>query len=142
MSCSCHSEKPYEKCCAPYHAGTLLPPTASALMRSRYSGYALGKVDYILDTTHPDHPDNRIPIAQRRKQIEAFCQQTRFEGLEILSSEDGEPYSYVIFRAILSQNGVDGSFTERSQFAKVKGRWLYLKGERPNVSHGSTRGDE
>ena len=100
-------------------------------MRSRYSAFALGKVDYILETTHPDHPDSQIPVTERKTQIEAFCKQTRFDGLEIVSFEETEPYSYVTFQAILSQNGVDCSFTERSQFAKVEGRWLYRKGEKP-----------
>ncbi|MFZ0565856.1 MAG: YchJ family metal-binding protein, partial [Chlamydiales bacterium] len=92
MKCPCHSGKSYESCCAPYHEGEICP-NALLLMRSRYSAYALGNADYILKTTHPQHTDNQIPTKQRIQQIEAFSQQTRFEGLAILNFEAGEPFS-------------------------------------------------
>lgn len=126
MNCPCHSGKPYETCCAPYHRGEA-PPTALALMRSRYSAYAMGNTDYILETTHPENPDAKTPLEKRRKQVESFSQKTTFEGLEILSFEDSEPYSYVTFRAQLKQGTEDTSFTEKSEFGKIKGRWLYRK---------------
>ncbi len=123
-NCPCHSGKPYEACCGPYHSGAL-PPTPLDLMRSRFSGFALGNEEYIIETLHPDHPDSTLPLDERKAQIAEFCQKTRFEGLEILDS--GE--DFVTFRAILSQNGRDCSFIERSQFAQINGKWLYLSGE-------------
>ena len=33
-----------------------MPPTAEALMRSRYSAYNKGLVQYVVDTTHPENP--------------------------------------------------------------------------------------
>jgi SEC-C motif domain protein len=124
MTCPCHSGKLYQECCAPYHLGGN-PPNALLLMRSRYSAYALGKIDYILKTTHPQNINN-----PPKKQIKAFCDHTKFEGLTILSVEEKEPYAYVTFRAHLSQGGQDLSFTEKSEFAKIDDRWLYLKGEK------------
>lgn len=94
-------------------------------MRSRYSALALGLVDYILQTTHPDHPDTQQPLAARHKQVSDFCQKTRFEGLDIQDS-DGD---FVTFRATLSQAGQDCSFTECSQFAKIDDKWFYLSGK-------------
>lgn len=99
-------------------------------MRSRYAAYAMGNVDYILKTTHPDHPDSRVSADQRKKQIRQFCKSTRFDDLKILDAEDGQPFSTVTFHAHLSQEGVDCSFTEKSTFAQINARWLYLKGER------------
>jgi SEC-C motif-containing protein len=122
MKCPCHSGKLYTECCAPYHEGAI-PPTPLALMRSRYSAYALANVPYIIATTHPNHPDAALPAVQRKQQIKNFCRNTQFKGLEILDSEG----STVTFRAVLIQQGRDASFTEKSDFSQVNGRWLYLR---------------
>jgi SEC-C motif-containing protein len=126
MKCLCHSEKNYEECCAPYHKGGN-PPTAQALMRSRYSAYALGNTDYIISTTHPEHPDVVLPSSKRKKQILLFAQNTHFEGLEILEFVEMPPSATVTFKAILTQNGQDASFVEKSDFGLISGRWLYRK---------------
>ncbi|MGA4815597.1 YchJ family metal-binding protein [Pseudomonas aeruginosa] len=47
-SCPCGSGDPLDDCCGRYHQGHPAP-TAEALMRSRYSAYALGLVDYLRD---------------------------------------------------------------------------------------------
>ncbi|WP_260224861.1 YchJ family metal-binding protein, partial [Neisseria meningitidis] len=36
----------YAGCCRPLHLRQILPPTAEALMRSRYSAYVLHLIDY------------------------------------------------------------------------------------------------
>ena len=41
MNCPCCSGKIYEECCAPFHRKEKHAPTAEALMRSRYSAYAI-----------------------------------------------------------------------------------------------------
>ena len=126
--CRCESGKKYAECCQPCHEGK---PAASALglMRSRYSAYALGLVDYIVKTTHPDHPDAKRPVEVRRKEIEEFCKTTAFKGLRILEVEEGESKGIVKFTVFLSMDGKDFSFTEKSTFEKVLGNWLYLKGD-------------
>lgn len=124
--CRCGSGIPYLSCCGRYHRGEPAP-TALALMRSRYTAYALKNVDYIIRTLHPAHPDSKIPIPTRRKQLAAFCENTRFEKLEILAVEEGEMEATVTFRAHLKQKEQDVSFTEKSLFEKVNGHWLYKK---------------
>lgn len=131
MLCPCCSQKEYSKCCEPYHLGKSAP-TAAALMRSRYSAYAKHRVDYIILTTHPDHHDASTPLAKRKKSIQTFCDTTEFVGLEILEEIEGEPFSYVTFRAHLKQNGQDTSFVEKSTFAKRNGKWFYLSGSIEN----------
>jgi SEC-C motif-containing protein len=92
-------------------------------MRSRYSAYALGQGAYIIDTTHPDHPDYMTDTARWHDEIMAFCAHTAFEGLEILKVEEGENESYVTFRAKLSS----GDMIERSRFVREEGRWWYTQ---------------
>lgn len=119
MSCLCHSGKRYEDCCQPYHEGTTHAPTALALMRSRYAAYALGKIDYIMKTTHRAYRKNVYGKLQR------FCENTQFEGLEIIEDLPGVREAFVTFKATLSQDGKDCSFIEKSRFLLEKGKWYY-----------------
>jgi SEC-C motif domain protein len=52
INCYCGSQTSFEMCCKPYIKGTLKPPTAEALMRSRYSAFATHEADYLVATTH------------------------------------------------------------------------------------------
>lgn len=128
MLCTCFSGKQYADCCKKYHDHAA-DPDPLALMRSRYSAYAMGLTDYIIDTTHPDHPSKQIPLKLWKEQIASFCSSTQFLGLEILKCEDAPPYVYVTFYARLAQENQDVSFKEKSQFAQVSGKWLYRSGE-------------
>lgn len=128
MKCPCHSGKEYNECCQKFHEGEL-PENALELMRSRYSAYALGKIEYIIETTHPDHPDKQLLESVLREQISYFCKNTAFQDLQILHFEFGQMLSYVTFHAKLHQKGKDISFTEKSTFEKKGNRWLYLRGE-------------
>ncbi|MBS0624898.1 MAG: zinc chelation protein SecC [Verrucomicrobia bacterium] len=122
--CPCHSGSEYSQCCKPYHEGRH-PPTALALMRSRYSAYALNNAEYIIKTTHPKSPyfeKNRKAWIQG---ILEFSRQTQFVGLDILGS--GE--NWVHFSAKLRQNGSNIELNEKSHFEKIDDQWLYLSGE-------------
>ncbi len=121
MNCPCCSEKPYAECCKPYHDGKLLPPTALALMRSRYSAYALRLADYIIQTTHSKSPYFERDRGKWKKAILEFCTTTQFLKLEILDSTE----SSVHFIAHLGQTLLE----EKSLFEKVDGKWLYVKGD-------------
>ena len=124
--CPCHSGKKYKLCCHPYHKG-ILPSDALKLMRSRYSAYALGLVEYILATTHPHNPDASIALSDWQKAIRDFAESTYFRGLKIIEFRDGEEEAFVTFEATLS----DGIMKEKSRFLKTEGRWLYESGEFP-----------
>lgn len=50
--CPCGQQQTYAQCCAPYHQGTAIAPTAELLMRSRYSAYVLAIKEYLLSTWH------------------------------------------------------------------------------------------
>lgn len=127
--CPCYSKRPFQTCCGPWLAGKPAP-TPETLMRSRFAAYALGNVGYIMRTTHPQSPHRQRPQKAWRQDLEAFCRQTDFLGLQIL--QIGEPQDnrgWVTFRATLMRAGHDVSFTEKSQFERVNGRWLYHSGE-------------
>jgi SEC-C motif-containing protein len=109
-------------------------PDALALMRSRYSAYALDLVDYIIDTTHPQCEQYSSNTAVWKEDLHGFCRSTRFVGLEIKDFSDGDSIAYVTFHARLHQGETNTSFTERSTFEKVDRRWLYKNGEVRSVT--------
>ncbi len=92
-------------------------------MRSRYSAYALGLIDYIIQTTYDEPKDN----AARRREIEQFSKNTEFSGLKIVHFSEDDEEAYVTFIAYLKSDQNDVSFTERSRFI-YKDRWYYVDG--------------
>ncbi|MFN8373702.1 MAG: YchJ family metal-binding protein [Anaerolineae bacterium] len=122
--CPCGSGKKYKKCCRTLHSGAHAP-SPEALMRSRYSAYALGRIDYIMQSTHPDGPHYEADTAAWRRDLEAFSRDTRFVKLDILNAEGDT----VTFHATLMVGSRDMSFTERSLFRMHDGRWTYFSGE-------------
>ena len=100
------------------------------MMRSRFSAYALELCDYIMSTTHPSGPHFENDVLRWHQQLQQFASHTQFEGLELIDEEQGSVQALVAFRATLSQDGRDTSFSERSLFVLHDGRWLYHSGER------------
>lgn len=54
LACPCGSSRGLDACCGVFHDGHTPAPTAEALMRARYSAYALRRVDFLLASWHPD----------------------------------------------------------------------------------------
>jgi SEC-C motif domain protein len=126
--CPCHSSLSYQQCCQPYHFGAH-PEKAEALMRSRYCAYALNMPEYLIATTHPENEQYTKNTSLWKKSIQQFAQTTQFNSLEILEAAQIGTTATITFKAGLIQSRADASFTERSTFEKVDGRWLYLSGE-------------
>ena len=126
--CPCGSKIKYKKCCQPFHKGKL-PDTALELMRSRYVAYALQIPKYIIDTTHKDNKDYLDDKNLWESQILDFCINYDFKSLEIIDFIDENLESFVTFRVQLLYKNEDNSFTEKSKFLKIDGRWLYHSGE-------------
>ncbi|WOC11551.1 hypothetical protein MP11Mi_06240 [Gordonia sp. MP11Mi] len=108
-------------CCGRYLAGEAVPPTAEALMRSRFTAFAVGDEAYLLATWHPDTRPSSCPIDPR----------TRWLHLTIADVVDGSPLhprGIVEFVAVYRDEGGRGEVRERSDFARVGGRWFYLSG--------------
>jgi SEC-C motif domain protein len=126
--CPCGSGRTYKRCCLRFHQGQPAP-TPEALMRSRYSAYAVGAVDYLIATTDPAGPQFRPDRAAWAEEIAQFCRHTRFEKLTVEHASSHDDQGEVHFVAKLSRAGEDVSFAERSRFSRVEGRWLYHSGD-------------
>ena len=125
--CPCTSKLPFEKCCQPFIDGKKLPETAAKLMRSRFTAYALGKVDYLIQTT---------VAAKRgeidREELKAYCATVSCVSLKILATEAGgagDDTGVVRFHASLQHDGKRTLHSERSTFLKEEGAWRYEDGD-------------
>ncbi|MGB2571708.1 YchJ family protein [Micromonospora citrea] len=117
--CPCGSGLPYADCCGPVHRGEGTAGTAEALMRSRYSGFAVGDAAYLLRSWHSSTRPARL-------RLDPGQQWTR---LEIVDTERGSLFDSegtVTFRAHYREAGRPGTLDERSRFVREDGRWVYL----------------
>ena len=122
--CPCGGGRKYKKCCRVFHQGAPAP-SPTLLMKSRYTAYALGVADYIIRTTDPGGPHWQLDRAAWRAELDQFTAMTTFDGVEVVSNSPGLEEATVTFRVTLVQRGADASFTERSRFVQIDGRWLY-----------------
>jgi len=113
--CPCGSGKKYKKCCGIFHKGSY-PKDCLTLMKSRYSAFVVGKIDYIIKTS---------TFQNDYKDLKSFSDNCDFKKLEIIDYTEDT----VTFRATIFCGGVDNSFTEISKFIKVDGKLKYESGE-------------
>ena len=117
-NCPCCSGLPFEACCEPFIEGSADPETPEQLMRSRYSAYATGAIEYLVRTTHPK-TRNRFS----RKDIENWSRSNRWVKLEVLKAIGDEVEFKAYYTKGLSQIEVHH---EHSRFRKEDGKWFYL----------------
>ena len=121
--CHCGSKKKFEECCLPLLDGEKAPLTAEELLRSRYCAFVVGRMEYILETLHPD---------QRKEYDEKGARDwslnSEWLGLEILSTQAGkkkDEEGTVDFVARYRQKGIPQEHREHAEFKKVEGRWYF-----------------
>ena len=66
--CPCGSSLVYGSCCGPLHWATTRAETAEQLMRSRYTAFVLGDVDYLIAT----HLDPEAPSRGGATEINTY----------------------------------------------------------------------
>lgn len=96
-------------------------------MRSRYTAYVEGAVDYVLQTTCAE-----ARAAIDRAELEGYCRGLRGMALQIVATEAGGPdddTGVVEFAATLKSQGRRFVQHERSRFSREAGRWVYAGGE-------------
>lgn len=119
--CYCGSAIPFKDCCQKYIDGNQKPPTALALMKSRYAAYANHNADYLWNTTH---------ISQResysKEDILQWATANQWQKLEIISATENT----VEFKAyFLDENEQNQVHHEYSTFKQENGSWFYVDGK-------------
>jgi SEC-C motif domain protein len=111
-------------------------------MRSRYTAYSQGHVDYLINTLHPQSrqkDDDLRSVADHRRIIRQNSQLTQWIGLTILKTQKGQPQDkrgIVEFVAAYRDAKVQGfqipavqQLHERSRFVKEDDQWFYVDGD-------------
>jgi SEC-C motif-containing protein len=116
-------------CCGRWHEGLLRgehAPTPEALMRSRYSAYALAEgrdtglpllLGYLMKTWHPTTAPGDMELGPMN-----------WIGLDVLHAETNGDAAVVEFVAHSKVNGRAGKLHEVSRFVREAGVWLYVDG--------------
>jgi len=127
-ACPCCSGSSYSDCCAPLHYHHQIAQSAVALMRSRYSAFALGGLGhYLIETWHPEAPD-----AAQLNAAGLSVREVDWKALEILDDREKGDKATVEFRAsfhLPDPNESLRTLRERSRFVKERGRWYYIRGD-------------
>lgn len=92
-------------------------------MRSRYSAFCLNKIDYLMNTLHPDFRKN-----DDKESLKLTIEQTNWLGLKIIGSDTQGNNATVEFVAFYQENPI-GQMHELSRFVKVDMHWLYADGD-------------
>lgn len=108
-------------CCGRYLDGGAPVPDAQALMRSRYTAFVLGRVDWLLATWHPDTRPRSLELAPGVRWLGLQVRQHR-----VLDATH-EEVSFVARSR--HAGGRAERLSECSRFVRVDGRWLYLDGD-------------
>ncbi|KGK42539.1 zinc chelation protein SecC [Nitrincola sp. A-D6] len=125
--CPCQSGKPFNFCCGPAINGSRPAKTAEALMRSRYSAFFVGTVDYLIESTAPEtrrEEDRELLIEQ--SQITNWTQLTI---LEAQVGQSGDTEGQVSFEAHFESPDGNGILRETSRFRRDGERWYYVDGD-------------
>lgn len=121
MNCPCCSEKLYSDCCEPYHKKQQNAPTAQALMRSRFSAFAIPNGVYLLNTTLP--AKRKLHSQEELQEWGEINQWIKLEIVNLPAINQVEFKAYYI-----DQKGNNQLHHELSTFQKINDRWFYVSG--------------
>lgn len=96
-------------------------------MRSRYSAYFFRRVDYLVETTHPDTRAKGL-----REELLKTIEQSQWSFLTIVKQSKGQKddkMGKVEFVAEYYLGGEKLEMKENSRFKRHKGNWKYLDGK-------------
>ena len=121
-ACLCGSGSSYAECCRRFHVNEAVAPSAEALMRSRFTAYALRNIEYLLATWD---------AAKRPTGIDFSKETAQWHTLLILSCRKGgalDNKGVVEFKAFYKQDDDEYFMHEISRFVKTGQRWFYVDG--------------
>ena len=128
--CPCCSNRSFAECCEPFLVGKKIPDTPEELMRSRYSAYATGQIDYIEQTMKREALEGFD-----KKEALNWSKAIKWLNLRVTNSSLQPPTKgFVTFEARYIESNYLCHLTEVSEFEHIKDRWFYTRGK-PQTSH-------
>jgi SEC-C motif-containing protein len=121
-ACPCGSGKAFADCCGRLIEGSESAASAEALMRSRYTAFALGNEPYLLSTWHASTRPAPLNLDEQPA--------PKWIDLKVLRHvQQDETHAIVGFIARYKVNGRAYKMQETSRFVKENGRWFYVDGD-------------
>lgn len=124
--CPCGSNNAFSDCCEPILTGKKLAETAEQLMRARYSAYTTAAMEFIFETTHPQHRGDYDHEGTR-----TWAEESVWTGLEICGKRRGtkeDTTGEVEFIARFKRSEMPHEHHENGQFEKIDGAWYFTEG--------------
>ena len=125
-NCYCGNNLAYSDCCEPIITGAKSAETAELLMRARYSAYVGAKMDFIFETTHPDHRQGYDYAGTKE-----WAESSEWLGLEIVDTIKGgvdDAVGQVEFIARFKEKGEPREHHENAQFLRDNDSWFFTEG--------------
>lgn len=126
-TCPCGSGLPYSECCQQIISGYQTAQTAEQLMRARYAAYVNAEMDFIFESTHPEHRQGYDHAGTKE-----WAETAEWQGLEVVSTTKGgvdESIGEVEFIARFIEKGDSREHHEAGQFKKKEGKWYFTEGQ-------------
>ena len=120
-TCPCGSGAAYAVCCKPIITGAQLAATAEQLMRARYSAYVGVEMDFVFESTHPDHRQGYDHAGTKE-----WAENSEWLGLEIVGTKQGgetDTVGEVEFIARFIEKGNNREHHETGQFKRKDSCW-------------------
>jgi SEC-C motif domain protein len=119
--CPCGSTKIYSDCCGAFIEGAACATTPEQLMRSRFTAYATGRIDYIEKTMY----GKALKLFNRADANHSLTQ-IKWLDLKIINAPASIGDEGIVeFTARYLMNNEIHTLHERSLFRLYKKRWLY-----------------
>lgn len=126
--CPCGSQSDYSLCCRLYIDGKENPPSPEALMRSRYTAYALADIKYIKRTMR-----GKPLMGFNEAEAKSWAERVTWLGLKVIRAENDSPkIGFVEFIANFMDGAKLQSIHEVSEFHLEEGQWFYVDGFYPS----------
>jgi len=126
-NCPCGSNSAYTSCCEPIITGKKQAETAEQLMRARYSAHVKVDVDFLYESSYPEHRADFDHDATRN-----WAANSEWYGLEILDTFQGgdkDETGEVEFIARFRDRQGRRNHHERARFSRVKQQWFFVSGD-------------
>jgi SEC-C motif-containing protein len=138
QSCPCGTGLTFSDCCEPIISGRRESASAEELMRARYSAYATGAAEFVVETTHQSTRHEA-----KLDSIREWSETSTWRGLSILETKTlSDDKASVSFEARYTQKGEEITHREKSLFERMEGRWFFVTGEtlkNPTVRYDAPR---
>lgn len=125
-TCPCGSGAAYSECCERIISGSQPAATAEQLMRARYSAYVAVEMDFIFESTHPEHRHDYDHAGTKE-----WAETAEWLGLEIINTSRGgvdDTVGEVEFIARFKEKDILREHHEAGQFKRKDGCWHFTEG--------------